>query len=642
MDTVLAGLPNCWVYEDDILIASSNLHTHAQHLAQVLDRLDKSGAKVNRLKCQLATSSVKFLGYNLTSDGLSTLVSKTDSLRKLPSPKTKDEVRSVVGMLNYYGKFLPNMSQLIRPLHTLLRTGTTFNWSSECETSLRQAIDIIAKPPILRHFDETQKLVLSTDACGYGIGAVLSQQNQPLCFASRTLLPAETRYAVIEREAMAILFGCLRFHLWLFGRNFVVTVDHRPLLGILSPDSALPDHCSPRLLKIAMKLQRYNFTLEYLPGKFNAVADALSRLPEAQNVQANSIEVEWPQLPLHIQELAQATKEDSQLLRIMDLVINGWTNYDKQDEGYHRRREELTVHEGCLFLGPRYVPPTKFRKQIIVELHQGHPGISRMKSLARSYLWWPGLDSDIELAVKTCVPCQLDADSPPSTPHPWAMPTTVWSRIHVDFAGPWRKRIWFLLVDAFSKWPEIVPVSTTSTSAAITALASIFARFGYPECLVSDNGTAFTSAGFKAFCTAQNIRHVTSAPYHPNSNGEVERLVRCMKGVPTELDPVLDIVNWLQRYRVTPHTITGVSPASKMLVYPVRFTLSSLKMHSAVKISTPSSTRFTVGQAVWCATFKTPAWAAAEVLKVISKTMCEVSMNGLNVRRHTDQLRPRW
>ena len=160
--------------------------------------------------------------------------------------------------------------------------------------------------------------------------------------------------------------------------------------------------------------------------------------------------------------------------------------------------------------------------------------------------------------------------------------------------------------------------------------------------MVSDNGTAFTSAGFKAFCTAQNIRHVTSAPYHPNSNGEVERLVRCMKGVPTELDPVLDIVNWLQRYRVTPHTITGVSPASKMLVYPVRFTLSSLKMHSAVKISTPSSTRFTVGQAVWCATFKTPAWAAAEVLKVISKTMFEVSMNGLNVRRHTDQLRPRW
>ena len=166
-----------------------------------------------------------------------------------------------------------------------------------------------------------------------------------------------------------------------------------------------------------------------------------------------------------------------------------------------------------------------YRQRILEELHESHPGMNRMKALARSYVWWPQIDQQIETFVNACSECQANAAAPPSTISPWNEPKLAWDRVHADFAGPFHKRIFLVMVDAKSKWPEVLPVTTTSTQAAIVAMTAVFGRFGFPKCLVTDNGTAFTSHEFKIFCDRRAIKLMHSAPYHPNSNGCAERLV---------------------------------------------------------------------------------------------------------------------
>ena len=152
-----------------------------------------------------------------------------------------------------------------------------------------------------------------------------------------------------------------------------------------------------------------------------------------------------------------------------------------------------------------------------------HPGITRMKGLARSYVWWPGMDAAIEDRAKECYLCQESQKSPVKAPlHPWEWPERAWARVHVDFAGPFEDHMFLLLVDAHSKWMEIHPVKRADSKTTIQKLRTIFATHGLPEMLVSDNGSVFTSAEFQEFTSRNAIRHVTTAPYHPSSNGLAE------------------------------------------------------------------------------------------------------------------------
>ena len=170
------------------------------------------------------------------------------------------------------------------------------------------------------------------------------------------------------------------------------------------------------------------------------------------------------------------------------------------------------------------------REAVLEMLHEAHPGIVRMKALARSVVWWPGIDGDLEKKVKSCQPCQVNAKSSPVAPlHPWEFPTRPWSRLHIDFAGPFLGKLFVVLVDSYSKWLEVAVVPSCSTSATIRFLRNVFATHGTPDQIVSDNGTAFSSVEFKSFLERNNIRHSTSAPYHPSSNGLAERYVQTFK-----------------------------------------------------------------------------------------------------------------
>ena len=233
-------------------------------------------------------------------------------------------------------------------------------------------------------------------------------------------------------------------------------------------------------------------------------------------------------LPVTANHICKMTRNDPTLSKVFQYTMSGWPSIpDQQLMPYYRRKYELSVECGCLLWGSRVIIPPKLQKYVLDELHVSHPGIVRMKSLARKHIWWPNVDRDLEEMVQDCQACQANRQKPPTAPlHPWSWPTGVWQRIHIDFAGPFLDHMFLLVIDSHSKWLEVFVMSSTTSIKTIDTLKSLFARYGLPEQIVSDNGPQFTSDEFKSFCKSNGIRHITGAPYHPSTNGAIERAVQ--------------------------------------------------------------------------------------------------------------------
>ena len=233
---------------------------------------------------------------------------------------------------------------------------------------------------------------------------------------------------------------------------------------------------------------------------------------------------------------------------------------------FNRKKNELSVQDGCILRGSRVVIPAVGRDKTLEQLHDCHPGVSQMKSLTRNLVWWPGIDKDIE---KGCQECQEHQKSPTQAPlHPWDWPSRPWTRIHIYHAGPIQGKTFLVVVDAHTKWLEVMTVPSTSAQYTIQKLRILFATPGIPEIIVSDNGTGFISSEFQAFIKRNGIRHVTSAPYHPASNGLAERAVQTFKSglqkAPTG-DWEAQLARFLFKYKNTPHTTTGTTPAELLM-----------------------------------------------------------------------------
>ena len=237
-------------------------------------------------------------------------------------------------------------------------------------------------------------------------------------------------------------------------------------------------------------------------------------------------------LPVTASQVAAATSRDPVLSVVLGWARTGsWPGHvdDSRLKPYLQRRDQLTVIDGCLQLGEKVVIPDKDRPQLLSELHEGHVGMYKMKSLARVFLWWPKLDDDIERVCKTCLSCVENDNMPkPETVHPWKYPVQPWDRVHIDFAT-FEDKKYLLLVDAYSKWPEVRYMCNTTAAKTIEVLTDIFATHSFPVSLVSDNGPPFTSAEFQRYLSARGIHERLTPPYHPASNGQAESLVRTFK-----------------------------------------------------------------------------------------------------------------
>ena len=238
---------------------------------------------------------------------------------------------------------------------------------------------------------------------------------------------------------------------------------------------------------------------------------------------------------------------------------------------FKTRQDELSTQQGCILWGAQVIVPPSLQENVLQELHDTHLGISRMKALARSYVWWPNIDSHIERTVSSCSTCQSMRSNPPTVQiHPWTYPARLWSCIHVDFAGPVSECNYLVVVDAYSKFPLVVKMTNTSARATVTALQDIFSRHGLPEIIVSDNGPQFTATEFQRLCSNNGILHRTSAACKPSPNGQDERVVQILKSAikqshVTNADVAAVIAKYLLVYQNMPHSTTGEPPSMLLM-----------------------------------------------------------------------------
>ena len=238
--------------------------------------------------------------------------------------------------------------------------------------------------------------------------------------------------------------------------------------------------------------------------------------------------------PVSSAQIRTWTDQDPLLSKVKRWILSGWPDPTPSEEEelkpFSRRRYELSVEDGCVLWGSRVIVPQKGRPRVLKMLHEAHPGISRMKGLARGYVWWPGIDEELEKCVKSCETCQVNRKSPPAAPmHAWSWPNKPWSRVHIDYAGPFMGKMFLVIIDAHSKWMEVHKTASSSSTATIDLLRTTFATLGLPEVIVSDNTANFTSEEFSEFLKRNGVRHVRTPPYHPASNGLAERAVQSFK-----------------------------------------------------------------------------------------------------------------
>lgn len=595
IEETLSGL-NCVAFQDDICVTGATKEIHLANLRAVLSRLQEAGLRVKFEKCEFFKEEVCYLGYRINKHGLHTDRSKVDAIAKAPNPQNVSQLRAALGLINYYARFIPNMSTLLQPLYSLLKKGTSWQWTRECEAAFRSVKEALTREPALAHYDASLPLVLAVDSSSYGLGAVLSHaypdgSERVVCCASRTLSDTERRYSQVDKEALAIVYGVSRHHQYVYGRHFILKTDHMALSYIFGPKKGIPQTAASRLQRYAVRLAAYDFEIKFVPTERNGNADALSRLPlhhhkvESDQDDAAYLHFVEDSFPISHRDVAKETKNDLVLRKIYGYLISGWPMETEieNEKPYLQRRDSLYIDHDCIVWGYRVVVPTSLRAQILDEIHSGHPGVVRMKQVARSYVWWPLLDADIETRARACAACAAVRDAPPHAPPvPYAWPAEPWSRLHADFLH-FKGKTYFLVIDSHSKWIEVfnMPNGTTATKVC-AVLRECFARFGLPKQLVTDGGPPFTSEEFGKFLQCNAVKHILTAAYHPSSNGAAENAVKTVKKAIKKASLEEENVDralskFLFQYRNTEHASTKRSPAAAMLGRRLRSRLDMLR-----------------------------------------------------------------
>lgn len=545
IDKILNGLPGVVSYFDDILVAGTSLEECVKRVRMVLEKLRQFNVKANFQKCKFFEEILEYLGHEISMKGIKPTKSKIETILNIPAPTDITSVRSLLGLVNFYNKFVPNMQTLLNPIHELLRNGVKFEWSVKCQKAFEKVKAILANGPMLTHFDPKYPIVLTCDASPYGIGAVLSLVKNgveiPVQMMSATLSTAEKNYAQIHREALAIVSSVKKFHKYVYGYPVTVYTDCRALESILSKSKPMNTVINSRFLRWILFLQNYNLSIKFKSSKFITNADALSRLPvsDGTGIPAEELSLlnlnsfnEIHENVISREEIAKEMKEFSVFQKLSEFIRKGWPNKDKiypQLREFYRFRESLEEQNGCVFYGDRIFIPLRLRPTILQKLHKEHQGMVRAKQIARSTFWWPKIDQDIEELVRNCDICQTYGAHRKQSPlSSWPCTTFPMERLHMDHFF-FKNKTFLILVDDFSNWIEISPQSCVDTENVLTSLRKFCSIFGLPETLVTDNGGAFISKEFNNFCKANSMVHVTTPPYHPQSNGLAERGVGIVK-----------------------------------------------------------------------------------------------------------------
>lgn len=536
MSQIFENIEGCDVIMDDILVWGKSLQEHNERLANVLIAIRREKIKLNKAKCKLQMKEVKYMGHIFNEDGIKTCPDRIKAITEFPQPTNVKELQRFLGMVNYVGKFVQNLATITEPLRELLEKKIAWHWNERQEQSFKQLKSALISAPVLQYFDPKGEITLSVDASSSGLGACVLQNEQPVAYASRSLNKSERNYAQIEKELLAIVYACKKFHQYIYGQEIQVETDHKPLESLFRKTlSSAP----PRIQRMMIKVQQYHLNVNYKPGKYLYIADTLSRATEQKADDKDRFKVYALQyLPISdskVLELATESTKDEEILALQRVITDGWpeniSQCNKYTKDYWNFREELSFDKGVVTKGRRLVVPYSMRNNMLNQLHYGHSGIEKCKARAREVVFWPGINQEIEKKVGQCKVCNKYQRRPmkqPLKPHP--IPLRPWQKVGLDLFEL-DKKFYLVLIDYFSKFFEVCELQKTTSTGIINKLRPIFARHGIPEELMSDNAPNLVSEEFDRFCKEYGFRHTTSSPHYPQSNGMAERTVQTVKKI---------------------------------------------------------------------------------------------------------------
>ncbi|PIO72744.1 integrase core domain protein [Teladorsagia circumcincta] len=683
MDSMIAGLDGCAAYLDDVIVTGRTTEEHIANLEALFQRIHEFGFRVRIEKCSFLMPQIRYLGNIIDADGRHPDPAKTEVIKKMPPPKDIGQLRSFLGLLNYYGAFVEEMRKLRAPLEQLLKKDVPFRWSTDCQQAFDRAKEVLSSDLLLTHYDPSKEIVVAADASEYGIGAVISHRfsdgtEKPIYHACRTLTAAEENYGQVEKEGLALVFAVRKFHRYLHGRHFKLLTDHKPLLAIYGSKKGIPVYTANRLQRWSLIMMNYNFTIEYRTTKNFGQADALSRLIADQptsledaviaeiNVDAvNLFSKTSTRLPVTADIVAEETLKDPQLKEVFQCVKTGkWPKKPKnQLLRFNSMRNNLTTHRGCLLFGDRIVIPDKLQAAVLADLHDGHPGMSRMKMLARDYCYWPHIDKDIEDKVKSCNQCQENAKNPTKTSLcSWPDEEGPWIRIHADYAGPIDGRMFLVIVDAHSKMAGNNGNVNHNIGGNDHGFPPHLLSVWLPADTRNGQWNAICVEGVQRLLPTNGIKHLRSPPFHPQSNGQAERFVdtfkRTLQKLKGEGTTQEALQKFLFNYRRTPcSTLSGQSPAEVFLGRRLRSTLTLLKPSEPTielrrnqkmeaqfnKHHAARPKMFEPDDLVWTRDYRAgyPRWAKGRIRLRHGQCIYDVEVDGQLWRRQANQLRPR-
>ena len=582
MDRLFAGVP-VEIIVDDFLVHGKDQSEVDEKMRRVLDRSREVGLKFNPKKVKLRVPEVSYVGHLFSAEGLKPDPEKIRAINDMPPPVDKEGVLRILGTVNYLDKFIEHKADIQEPISQLTQKDAAFVWEKPQQEAFNHLKSVITSAPALAYFDNTKETVLNVDASIKGLGAVIMQDGKPVAFGSKTLTSCERRYANIERELLAIVWGAQKFHTYVYGRRVIVETDHKPLESIFrKPLNDAP----PRLQRMLLKLTKYDLDVRYVPGKQQVISDCLSRAPISDTAPATE-----PEDVIGINLIEDLGFESSTLKRfketssndetsrvVMEYVLKGWPSEKEQVDELAREywsfKEELSVEDGLLFKSDRIVVPRSLRAEVLDEIHGAHMGESKSLSFARDYVFWPSMTAQIKDRVSSCSICNAFRNRQQrESLHPHDIPGLPWQVVGTDlfdYAG----QTYLLVTDFYSKYFEIELLRQNTARCVINNLKKIFARFGVPDEVVSDNGSQYsntrnlfsTTHEFKQFAEEWGFRHTTSSPEYPQSNGAAERAVQTAKRIfKKAAADKKDPFEGLLKYRNTPFEDIGVSPVQLLM-----------------------------------------------------------------------------
>jgi transposase InsO family protein len=563
-NNLLTGLTdNVSVYLDDVICFSSGHHSkHYTVLRNVFDRIREANLKLKPSKCHFLVTETKYLGYVINQNGVKPDAKLLETIRNFPAPKNVKEIKTFIGLIIFYSKFIANCSNLTAPINRLTRKDTPFVWSDECQTNFEILRSALTSDSLLCYPNFDKPFILATDASNMALGAVLSQEIngevRPISYASRALNKHEVNYSTTELECLALVWATKFYRCYLYNSKhpWIAITDHASLQWLKN----LKDPTS-KLSRWALTLSAYDYVIQHRPGRLHANADAMSRIPQLA-ASAQYLPV-WDRDRIKSEQMSDAVLKPI-ITSLLDDSQEG-DGFSLDDDGLLYKMRSSTHGSDPLVL----VVPNSMRNKVMTTYHSlpmaGHQGYAKTLELIRSMFFWSKMSRDIKTFCEQCMSCQLHKKSPHVRKAPLEripIPPFPFAQVSCDVVGPITpssKGYRYILTfqDTLSRYIEIFPIrDQKATTIAKKLVTGVIVRHGAPRVLLSDMGSSLLSQVMKETCSLLKIKKIQTTPYYPQANGKIERMHRSLKQILSHFISAdyRDWPEWLPYIRMAYHS----------------------------------------------------------------------------------------